>query len=389
MLSRAPQLPVYDQLPLTLTSGSGPFVYDEAGNEYLDMYGGHAVAATGHCHPRVVRAVKKQAGDLLFYSNAVHIPARAALCEKLVRMGPEGARAVFLCNSGAEANENALTLARLATGRSGVVSFAGGFHGRTLLTLSICGIDRYRSLATVKDGPLFPHARIVPFGDARTASEAIDDTCAAVIIEPVQGLAGCVAASEEFLVALRRACDRSGAFLIFDEIQCGTGRCGAFCAGQLSGVSPDLTTLAKGLGGGFPIGAVLAGEKAVAAASVGALGSTFGGGPLACAAALANLEVIEEEGMIENARRVGERLQAALASIPGVERVQGAGLLLGIVLDRKARPVLDRLLGEHRIIAGGAAYERVLRIMPPLNLPVELADRFSASLENVLTKGST
>ncbi len=383
-MSNLPELPVYHQYPLTLVSGAGALVCDEAGNVYLDMYGGHAVAATGHCHPRVVKAIQKQAEKLLFYSNAVHIPVRNALCKKLVRMGPEGTEAVFLCNSGAEANENALTLARLITNRSKIVSFTGGFHGRTLQTLSLCGIDKYRALTTIDGEPLFKHGVIAPFNDAKAAAELIDKSCAAVIVEPVQGLAGCFAATGEFLKSLRKACDKTGAVLIFDEVQCGTGRCGAFVASMLTGVAPDITTLAKGLGGGFPIGAVLTNHRGVEAAAPGLMGSTFGGGPTACAAALANLRVMESEQMIANARKIGDRMKKALLKIPGVVEVRGAGLLLGAALDRKARPVMDKLLAKYKIIIGASVCENTLRVMPPLNLSADSADHFTDCFAKVL-----
>lgn len=387
MLSQPPQLPVYPQLPLTLVSGRGPFVFDKTGREYLDMYGGHAVAATGHCHPRVVEAISAQAAKLIFYSNAVDIPVRRELCAKLVDMGPENMRAVFLCNSGAEANENALTLARMITGRRKVVSVSGGFHGRTLLTLSLSGLAKYRKLAATPDGPLVSDVEVVSFGDIEEASGTVDETCAAVIIEPIQGLGGCVAADRSYLLGLRQVCDRHGVMLIFDEVQCGSGRCGAFTVAQLLNVRPNLISLAKGLGGGFPIGAVLADETAVKAVRPGDLGSTFGGGPLACAASLANLNAITDEDMIENASVVGEHLKRQLAAVAGVVKVQGEGLLLGMMLDRSAAEVRDELLQEHGIIAGTSAVPEVLRIMPPLNLPMEQADRFVSALRAVLTKG--
>ncbi len=389
MLSQVPELPVYSQLPLTLVSGKGSMVFDETGRAYLDMYGGHAVAVTGHCHPRVVEAITLQAASLLFYSNAVDIPVRRELCARLIELGPKNMRAVFLCNSGAEANENALTLARLTTGRRKIVSVSGGFHGRTLLTLSLSGIEKYRSLASSEDGPLFFNKQVLAFGDIAAAAKLIDESCAALIIEPVQGLAGCVAAEENYLQKLREICDHKGVMLVFDEVQCGAGRCGAFTVAQLRGVQPNLISLAKGLGGGFPVGAVLADQAAVDAVRPGDLGSTFGGGPLACAAALANCNALVEEGMIENAARLGIQLKLGLTGIPGVLKVNGEGLMLGIVLDRAAAAVRDELLRDHDIIAGVSAVPEVLRILPPLNLTTELADRFVSALQSVLKKGQS
>jgi acetylornithine/N-succinyldiaminopimelate aminotransferase len=386
MLSQLPEMPVYSQLPITLVSGRGVFVTDDKGNEYLDMYGGHAVAVTGHCHPRVVEAVSTQAGKLLFYSNAVGIEIRSGLCKRLIELGPENMKAVFLCNSGAEANENALTLARLATGRRKIVSVTGGFHGRTLLTLSISGLENYRHLTETHAGPLFQHCQVAAFGDLDDVRKIVDETCAALIIEPVQGLNGAVVATDEFLEGIREICDATGAMMIFDEVQCGSGRCGAFTAAQTTTVLPDMVTLAKGLAGGFPIGAVMADERSLTGIKSGSLGSTFGGGPLACAAAVANLEVMVEEDLFKNAEEVGGHLMTRLSDLPGVQRVQGKGLLIGIVLDRPAAPVRDRLLFEHSIITGTSAVPDILRLLPPLNLKKGEADRFLDALKTVLTE---
>jgi acetylornithine aminotransferase len=232
--------------------------------------------------------------------------------------------------------------------------------------------------------PLFQHARRIPMGDVDAATGAIDEDCAAAIVEPVQGLAGCVPAPVDFLASMRRRCDDVGAVLIFDEVQCGTGRTGAFTAAQAFGVWPHVVTLAKGLAGGFPIGAVLADERTTGAAGKGDLGSTFGGGPLACAAALATLDVLESEGLLDNARTMGGRLFAALRGLPGVVRVQGAGLMVGIVLDRPAAAVRDALLARHRIIVGTSDDPTVLRLLPPLSLSAAQADDFVRALGSVL-----
>jgi acetylornithine/succinyldiaminopimelate/putrescine aminotransferase len=388
VLNRLPELPVYPIHPIALARGAGAYVYDEAGVEYLDMYGGHAVAVTGHCHPRVTQAIAAQAAQLIFYSNIVESPVRRGLCEKLMHLTGGHFAAAFLINSGAEANEAALTLSRLHTGRKRIASVSGGFHGRSLLTLSLSGLPRYRKLADAGGEPLFPHATLLPFGDIEIARRTIDESFAAIIIEPVQGLAGCVPASTKYLAALREICDRVGAALVFDEVQCGMGRSGAFLACEASGVWPDVATLAKGLGGGFPIAAALIHERLLAAAKPGDLGTTFGGGPLACAAALANLQALEDEAMMANARVVGAHLAAGMAALPQVLRVQGAGLLLGAVLDRPAAAVADQLLREHRVLVGTSAAPDVLRVMPPLNLTAEQADRFVAALGDTLQKGN-
>ena len=376
---RTALLPVYAQFPVLPVRGRGSWLIDENGAEWLDAYGGHAVAATGHCHPDVVRAVTDQAADLLFYSTAVRHPVRDALAEKLVELCPAALARVFLCNSGAEANENALHLARRHTGRRTIVSVLGGWHGRTAATLACTDGIRYEEAARRSGIPL---SRRVPFDDVPALESAVDATVAAVIVEPVQGFAGARECSLEFLRAARRICSEQGALLIFDEVQCGVGRCGAFTSAESIGVTPDLLTLAKGLAAGLPIGAVMATEKISTSLSVGDLGSTFGGGPLPCAAALANIGVIENEHLIQNALDVGRYLtEGALHA--KVRRVSGKGLLLGLHLDRPAAEV-QRALFEHRILTGTSTDPRVLRLLPPLSFSRDEADILLRGLEDVL-----
>ncbi|RJO65854.1 MAG: aspartate aminotransferase family protein [Myxococcales bacterium] len=385
MLSALPQLPVYEQYPMPLASGRGCTVVDEDGVEYLDMYGGHAVALIGHSHPELVRALSRQAERLMFYSNAADLAVRRKFCQRLLAAGPDHLRAVFLSNSGAEANENALLLARRLTNRKTIVSVEGGFHGRTLLTLSISGIEKYRRLAEVNGEALFPHRRTIPLNDVEAARQAIDSSCAAVILEPVQGIAGARPAAPEFLAALKKRVDEVGALLILDEVQCGSGRCDAFTVAQATGVRPHILTLAKGLAGGFPIGATLVDERVASLAEPGLLGSTFGGGPLACAAGLATLAVLERDGLIEHARRLGETLRRELSDVPGVEAVSGRGFLIGIRSARRAKEITARLLAEQRIIAGGSLDPQVVRIMPPLTLSEKEAAHFVAALRVIFT----
>ena len=376
---RTALLPVYAQFPVLPVRGRGSWLIDENGAEWLDAYGGHAVAATGHCHPDVVRAVTDQAADLLFYSTAVRHPVRDALAEKLVELCPAPLARVFLCNSGAEANENALHLARRHTGRRTIVSVLGGWHGRTAATLACTDGIRYEEAARRSGIPL---SRRVPFDDVPALESAVDATVAAVIVEPVQGFAGARECSLEFLRAARRICSEQGALLIFDEVQCGVGRCGAFTSAESIGVTPDLLTLAKGLAAGLPIGAVMATEEISTSLSVGDLGSTFGGGPLPCAAALANIRVIENEHLIQNALDVGRYLtEGALHA--KVRRVSGKGLLLGLHLDRPAAEV-QRALFEHRILTGTSTDPRVLRLLPPLSFSRDEADILLRGLEDVL-----
>jgi acetylornithine/N-succinyldiaminopimelate aminotransferase len=372
-------LPVYAQFPLLPVRGRGSWLIDENGAEWLDAYGGHAVAATGHCHPEVVRAVTEQAAELLFYSTAVRHPVRDALAEKLVELCPDPLARVFLCNSGAEANENALHLARRHTERRTIVSVSGGWHGRTAATLACTDGVRYEEAARRSGIPL---SRKVPFDDIAALEAAVDATVAAIIVEPVQGFAGARECSPEFLRAARRLCSEHGALLIFDEVQCGVGRCGAFTAAESSGVTPDLLSLAKGLAAGLPIGAVLATEDIAKSLSLGDLGSTFGGGPLPCAAALANIGVIENEHLIQNAIDVGRYLtEGALHA--RVRRVSGRGLLLGLHLERPAAEV-QRALFEHRILTGTSTDPRVLRLLPPLSFSRDEADILLRALEDVL-----
>lgn len=372
-------LPVYPPFPVRPVSGHGSWLVDQEGNEWLDAYGGHAVASTGHSHPDVVRAIAEQAARLLFYSTAVAHPLREALAEKLASLCPEPLGRVFFCNSGAEANENALHLARKHTGRRDVVSVAGGWHGRTVATLAVTDGERYEEGARRAGMPL---SRKVPFDDVGALERAVSRETAAVIVEPVQGLAGARDCAPAFLRAARRTCDAAGAVLIFDEVQCGVGRCGAFSAAAAYGVVPDVLTFAKGLAAGLPVGAVVASPAVTQRIAIGDLGSTFGGGPVVAAAALANIGVIEREGLIENAVRVGRHLAGGAGAL-GVARVSGRGLLLGLHLDRPAAEV-QRALFARRILTGTASDPRVLRLLPPLSFSIREADLLLAGLEEVL-----
>jgi acetylornithine/N-succinyldiaminopimelate aminotransferase len=372
-------LPVYAQFPIRPVRGRGSWLIDENGDQWLDAYGGHAVAATGHSHPDVVRAVSAQAAELLFYSAAVPLALREQLAEKLVDLCPVPLARVFLCNSGAEANENALHLARRHTGRQSIVSVRGGWHGRTAATLACTDGARYEEAARRSGMPL---SRKVPFNDVAALEAAVDETVAAVIMEPVQGFAGARDCDPEFLRAARRVCVDQGATLIFDEVQCGVGRCGTFSAAEAYGVTPDVLTFAKGLAAGLPIGAVVATEEITASLSFGDLGSTFGGGPVPCAAALANIAVIEREHLMDNALLVGRYLiQGALKL--GVGKVSGRGLLLGLHLGRPASEVQQALF-QHRILTGTSTDAGILRLLPPLSFSRQEADILLAGLKDVL-----
>jgi acetylornithine/N-succinyldiaminopimelate aminotransferase len=372
-------LPVYPPFPIRPVRGHGSWLVDESGEEWLDAYGGHAVASTGHSHPDVVRAIAEQAERLLFYSSAVSFELRDELAEKLASLCPRPLGRVFFCNSGAEANENALHLARKHTGRQTIVSVAGGWHGRTAATLAVTDGKRYEDGARRAGVPL---SRKVPFDDVAALAAAVDDSVAALIVEPVQGLAGARECSTGFLHAARRICSQRGAVLIFDEVQCGVGRCGAFSAAEAYGVTPDILTFAKGLAAGLPVGAVVATPAVTAQLTMGDLGSTFGGGPVVCAAALANIGVIERERLIPNAVRIGDHLTRGARAL-GISRVSGRGLLLGLHLDRPAADVQRALFGR-RILTGTAADPQVLRLLPPLSFSVQEADLLLTGLREVL-----
>ncbi len=384
MLIPPPHMPVYPLLPLNLVKGRYASVFDEQGVEYLDMYGGHAVTVLGHNHPKLVEAIKRQCDDLLFYSNIVGSPMRDAFCSALVKALPAGLDSVFLCNSGAEANDIALTLARMVTGRRAVVSVEGGFHGRTLWTLAVAGLEGYRNLALDNAGPLLPDTRVLPRNDVAAVEKLVDGDCAAVIVEPVQGLAGGYAMTTEFLQAMKDRCDEVGAILIFDEVQCGVGRTGAYSAAETYGINPNIISMAKGIAGGVPCGAVVADDHVAAVATKGKLGSTFGGNPLASAAGLAVLEVLADGEYMGNVRRISAWLIDKLAGVPGVQTIHGRGFLLGLELDRPAAGPITELIEKHHILTGGAQNPAILRLLPPYCLTDQQAADFVAALTNVM-----
>src|SRR5262249_50734656 len=372
-------LPVYAQMPVRPVSGQGSWLIDADGHKWLDAYGGHAVASTGHSHPRVVRAIAEQAAQLLFYSTAVPHPNRERRADRLTALCPAPLEQVFFCNAGAEANENALGLARRHTGRRLIVSLRGGWHGRTAATLAVTDGVKYEEAAARAGVPL---SRKVAVDDVADLERSVGDSVAAVILEPVQGLSGARDLSVDFVRAARRVCDRHGALLIFDEIQCGVGGGGAFPAAQAYGVTPDLLTMAKGLASGLPIGAVITTRAVGDRLHIGDLGSTFGGGPVPCAAALATLDVIEEEGLVANTVAVGDYLKAGALAL-GIPGVTGRGLLIGLRLGRAALPV-QRALFDRRVLTGTASDPDVLRLMPPLSFDRHEADLLLTALHEVL-----
>jgi acetylornithine/succinyldiaminopimelate/putrescine aminotransferase len=364
-------LPTYAPYPFPLVRGEGDRVFDDAGQAWWDFYGGHCVCATGHSHPAVVKAVAEQAATLLFYSAAAALPVRDEAAERITAFS--GMDSVFFCNSGAEANENALKLALLLTGRKHLGAFDGGWHGRTLLALSVT--DDPKITQPYAD-QLVPTLR-TPFGDFKALAAADFSDVAGVIVEPIQSMAGIKTASREWFQALRAKCDAAGTLLIFDEIQTGMGRLGTPFAAQFYGVRPDFMTSAKGLASGVPMGALLMTAKVAAKLKSGDLGSTFGGGPLACAALIATVEAITTEGMLANAAAAAASLRQELVGSV-VTEVLGEGLLLGLRCAHAAA-LKKHLLAKH-ILVGGSSDPTVLRLMPPLNLSDEALDALIAAI---------
>lgn len=360
---------VYSLYPVEPVRGCGNFVYDAAGTEYLDLYGGHAVISIGHAQEDYVRAVGEQVARLGFYSNSVENSLQQELAERLGRLSGYDDYRLFLCNSGAEANENALKLASFHTGRAKVLAFAKAFHGRT--SGAVAATDNPAISAPFNRTE---NVEFVPLGDIAAVREKLSTGLfAAVIVEGIQGVAGIHCPSDEFLRELRAVATETGTQLILDEIQSGYGRTGRFFAHQQAGIRPDLITTAKGMGNGFPIGGVLVAPRFEA--RPGMLGTTFGGNHLACAAAIAVLEVIERDRLVENAAAVGDYLLAELRRIDAVKEVRGRGLMIGIEIEGSGAEFRRRLLFDHHVFTGGAGASTV-RLLPALTLTRELADRF-------------
>ncbi|MGH9399229.1 MAG: aspartate aminotransferase family protein [Thermoanaerobaculia bacterium] len=375
----AAELATYSRWPIALLRGQGSTVWDEDGKSYLDLYGGHAVCATGHCHPKVADAIAAQARELIFYSNVVRLPVRTRAAEAILAHAREPLASVFFVNSGTEACENAMRLARRATGRTDIVTFEGAFHGRTADAISAAGLPRYRDLGK----PNVPGHRIVPFNELPALEAVLDDQVAAVLLEPIQSLAGVIVGDPDYLRGVQAACYRRGAKLIYDEVQTGFGRTGSFFYAGKHGVVPDLVALAKGIGSGFPMGAVLVSGEIAATVEPEDYGTTFGGGPLACAAAEATVQIIEEENLLDRVRDGSTRLRQGMRQIPAVREVRGEGYLLGIALDRPAKPVREALL-ERGILVGGSDLPDTLRLLPPLVLTADEIDRFLPVFAEVL-----
>ena len=366
---------LYGCLPLAFVRGHGAYLYDADGNRYLDFFCGLAVTSLGHGNPRVVRAIKEQAEKLTHVSNVFHTEASARLVERLANRFGDGK--VFLGNSGAEANEAAIKLARrwgsgTGGGRYEILATLGSFHGRTLATLSATGQEKYHQGFQ----PLMPGFRLLPFDDIAALERARHDETVGVMVEPIQGEGGVVVPRADYLKRMREWCDRNKMLLILDEVQTGMGRTGRFFAYEHAGIKPDIVTLAKALGGGLPIGAMIARPEIASSFTPGSHGSTFGGNPVACAAALAMLDAIDQDGVLENASSVGahmiERLGKFAKSCDRIVEVRGLGMIIGVVLKHDPRPIVDACLKDRLLVNGTAG--NVLRLLPPLNLTREEAD---------------
>ena len=375
------QLATYKKMSIVAERGEGAWIYTSDGEKYLDLYGGHAVAGTGHSHRRVVEAIREQAGRLLFYSNLVFSATRARAAEKLVSVAPAGLTKVFFCNSGTEANENAMRMARMATGRDHIISFSAGFHGRTADSISATFLGKYREIGK----PNVPGHLEAEFGNIESVRALADESVAGIILEPIQSMAGVKTADPEFFRALRELCDERGIVLIYDEVQTGVGRTGDwFFAGSPAGaeVVPDIVTLAKALGSGIPVGACLVSEKIASHIKENDLGTTFGGGMIAMAAVTATLEVIEADQMLANVNVVETYLRERLKEVSAVVGVRGRGFLLGLEFREKAAPVHTALL-DRKIITGTSSDPNVLRLLPPLCLQRSEIDLLVDALNDI------
>lgn len=373
------QVASYAKMGIAVERGSGASIWTSEGEKYLDLYGGHAVCATGHSHPMVVKAIQEQAERVLFYSNLVYSSTRAIAAERLASVAPPSLKKAFFCNSGTEANENAMRMARMTTGREKVITFTGGFHGRTADSISATFLGKYREIGK----PNVPGHVAAAFGDLDSVRSVADRETAAIMLEPIQSMAGVVEAEPDFFVGLREICDEFGIVLIFDEVQTGVGRTGNWFFGGSSlagGVEPDIITLAKSLGSGVPVGACLVNNAVSSSIKLNDLGTTFGGGMLAMAAVTATLEAIESDGMIDNARRIEQQIREQLAGNASVAAVRGKGCLIGIEFREPCSPVHKKLLGE-KIVTGTSSDANVLRLLPPMCVAADEITQFVEALD--------
>ena len=372
---------VYPLWDIDIVRAEGSYVWDNKGTRYLDMYGGHAVISIGHTHPHYVDMVVNQLNNIGFYSNSVIIDQQRELAQKLGELSGKKDYQLFLCNSGAEANENAMKLASFYNGKSKVIAMRGAFHGRTSLAVSVTDNPKIAAPVNQTD-----HVIFVPLNDEEALEQAFrenKDEISSVIIEAIQGVGGIQIASKEFLRRIRSLCDEYNAVYIADEVQCGCGRTGEYYASDWAGVQADIYTMAKGLANGFPIGAISIAPKFIP--TFGMLGTTFGGNHLACAGAIAVADVISEDHLIENARSMGEYLMGEIRTMPGVREVRGRGLMIGVELFDDATELRKRLLFEETVFVGSSGNTKIFRLLPALNITREHADAFLTALRKLLT----
>jgi acetylornithine aminotransferase len=364
--------PLYDIHPV---KGNGIYIFDAQGNKYMDFYGGHAVISIGHNENHYVHKLKHQLNKLSYYSNSVHIDLQEFYAKKLGSVSGYDDYQLFMCNSGAEANENALKIASFYTKKKKVIAFRRAFHGRTSAAVAVTDNKAIKAPINDDDFVIF-----LPFNDTDALQTAFQNhkDIAAVIIEPIQGVAGIYEAEANFLKLIEELCFENNAIFIADEIQCGCGRTGKYFAHQWSEAKPDIITMAKGIGNGFPIGAVAIHPKFQA--KHGMLGTTFGGSPLACAAGIAVLDVIEEKQLINHADKMSKLLLSGLAHIPQIKRIRGRGLMLGIEFHFPIANLRNHLLFEHKIFTGNASEPHTLRLLPPLNIKKKHIDKFLSAL---------
>lgn len=372
---------VYPINDITIARAEGSYVWDDHNVRYLDLYGGHAVISIGHTHPHWVKRIEEQLHLIAFYSNSVQIPIQKQLANKLVKLSGKQDHQLFLVNSGAEANENALKLASFHTGRKKIVAFSKAFHGRT--SLAVAATDNPSIVAPVNQTDSIT---FLPFNDSEALQQyfaAHGSETAAIIIETIQGVGGIHVATKEFLQQARQLCDQYGALLISDEVQCGYGRSGKFYAMDHAGVSADIYTMAKGMGNGFPIGGILIAPHIKP--RHGLLGTTFGGNHLACAAALAVLEVIESEDLVKKAEESGAYLVKRLSEVEGIENIRGLGLMIGFDVPEALKDLKKKLLWEQHIFTGEAK-PNVIRLLPALNLSTAAIDEFIEAMKTVIAQ---
>ena len=366
---------VYPVNDITIVKAEGSYVWDDTGEKYLDLYGGHAVISIGHTHPHWVKRIEEQLEKIAFYSNSIHIPIQKELAVKLSQLSGKNDYQLFLVNSGAEANENALKLASFHTGRKKILAFNKAFHGRT--SLAVAATDNKSIVAPVNETT---NIDFLPFNDKKALEEYFSregNNLAAVIIECIQGVGGINVASKDFLKLLRKLCSDNGVLLVADEVQCGYGRTGKFFAMDHAGINADMYTMAKGMGNGFPVGGVLIAPHIPA--KHGMLGTTFGGNHLACAAALAVLEVIESEGLIEYAAKTGKELMEKLQKTNGISHVRGIGLMIGFDMNEETKDLRKNLLQKHHIFTGEAK-PNAIRLLPALSIGKAELDLFMDAL---------